>query len=180
MFESNHWSKKSDRVGSKPYSGFSQTCGLGPTLPNLGFNIHRAFQFHVSFRRVRCARCLEASIPPSRKVPMPRVPSTAATSKKNSQPGLLLLLCERPPDTYAATRRRHVERVQSNERKREVAICVRTLQATCGATRKKMMSLQSGQWPPPRQPAWIDARPCKETATQPQRGCEGDGRPWKR
>ena len=54
---------------------------------------------------------------------------------------------------------------------------LRSLEATCGALLKKMkcVSVQSDQWPPPRWPAWIDARARKKAATQRQPGCEGSG-----
>ena len=42
---------------------------------------------HLIFRFVlRVFFCAEASIPPSRKVPMPRAPSTAATKKRKKEP----------------------------------------------------------------------------------------------
>ena len=79
---------------------------------------------------------------------------------------------------YAATRATSCRmRVQQRVQERSRDLRLRSLEATCGAMLKKMkcVSVQRDWRPPPRWPAWIDARSCKKAATQRQRGCEGSG-----
>ena len=109
---------------------------------------------HFSFRPCRFSRESYVSIPPSRQVPMPRAPSTAAKSKvkkkkkkqpvqqkqpktqkrkqlrsKFNQPAVSFSAAERqkiPPLTFARCNSSdaHVDCVQKSECKGEVAICV--------------------------------------------------------